>query len=170
MPVCTEQVTGTTSGLDFNCESSNSVDIFDPLIQFENIELKVETPRRSQVGLILRTEDSESNMNLQNVNSPNIGNTREVKLNGVSPQSNLFQSSTTDLFSLQPSLPGAPLQSAQGGLVPITHVSPGPSGRRQFPKDMKQEANGFGFLQKSAKKDAFSFVSDEIAARKTKPK
>ena len=59
-------------------------------------------------------------------------------------------------------------QTLPGSLVLPTSSSS--TARRPFPKDMKSETDGFDFIRKSKRGDAFSFINDEIQASKTKPK
>ena len=74
-----------------------------------------------------------------------------------------------NLQSLQPLTPAPRRQLLPRGLVPPTNTA-SPNSRRPFPKDMKSEVDGFDFIRNSSKGDAFSFVNDEIQARKMKPK
>ena len=76
------------------------------------------------------------------------------------------QNQNSDLLSFQPE-PRS--QALPGGLALPTNSSSA-SPRRPFPKDMKSETDGFDFIRKSTKADAFSFINDEIQASKTKQK
>ena len=77
----------------------------------------------------------------------------------------MSQTPNNDLLNFQPQ-PRS--QALPGGLVFPTNSSS--AARRPFPKDMKSETDGFDFIRKSTRGDAFSFISDEIQASKAKPK
>ena len=135
------------------------MDLFDPLIQLESTQPGGtstpgdSTPRDLTLDFLLKP-NCESNMTQNNENATT------VAVNGGLLQSRQHTS-----------MPVAPSPFFHGCLGLRTNVtSSSCSERRPLPKDMKQEVDGFGFLRKSSKKDAFSFVSDEMEAKKTSSK
>ena len=90
-------------------------------------------------------------------NSNHIFPQRTAPVTSETPHNNLLT------FQAQPRA-----QTLPGSLVLPTSSSS--TARRPFPKDMKAETDGFDFIRKSKRGDAFSFISDEIQASKTKPK
>ncbi len=130
-----------------NWETLNTASCSIPLNSTQNAE-----------NLLPNTEE-------QNLNPPKVPpqNARPVNPNRTVQQ--VHQNPNSDLLTFQSS---PHPQTLPGGLVLPTNSSATP--RRPFPKDMKSESDGFDFIRKSKKSDAFSFINDEIQASKSKQK
>ncbi|CAB4019091.1 Hypothetical predicted protein [Paramuricea clavata] len=139
-------VSGTNNVDLLNWKQSNSTSSSSRTNSTQNIEL-------------LNTEP-------QNPNPPKSLPQKASHINPNRTVQCIPQNQNSDLLSFQPE-PRS--QTLPGGLVLATNSSSA-SPRRPFPKDMKSETDGFDFIRKSTKADAFSFINDEIQASKTKQK